>query len=83
MLGALCAALAIPFSDRMLSWPPGRRASDGVWAPAWYASVEASTGFAPPRKATSFDALRDDLKPIARAAQPYYKHLAAHRLRPH
>ena len=26
---------------------------------------------------------KNDLKPIARAAQPYYEHLAAHRLRPH
>jgi hypothetical protein len=33
----------------MLSWPAGRRDSDGVWAPHWYASVEASTGFAAPR----------------------------------
>ena len=49
-LGALCAALDIPFSDRMLSWPPGRRASDGVWAPAWYDAVERSTGFARPRE---------------------------------
>ena len=28
----------IPFSARMLSWPPGPRDSDGVWAPHWYAS---------------------------------------------
>ena len=32
MLGALCAALGISFDEAMLSWPPGRRASDGVWA---------------------------------------------------
>ena len=82
LLTALCRALGIPFSDKMLAWPPGKRATDGVWAPAWYASVERSTGFAPPREPIAFDALRDDLKPIARAAQPYYEHLAAHRLRP-
>ena len=31
----------------MLSWPPGPRDTDGVWAQHWYAGVEASTGFAP------------------------------------
>jgi hypothetical protein len=49
-LDTLCAALGIPFSERMLSWPAGRRASDGVWAPHWYASVEASRGFERPEE---------------------------------
>ena len=43
----LCEAVAVPFSEKMLSWPPGRRDSDGLWAPYWYAAVEESTGFAP------------------------------------
>ena len=47
MLATLCEALAIPFDAAMLSWPAGRRESDGVWAPAWYHAVEESTGFAP------------------------------------
>lgn len=46
-LQALCDYLHIDFTDRMLHWPAGRRASDGVWAPYWYAAVEASTGFEP------------------------------------
>lgn len=49
VLSALCAALDMPYTPAMLSWKPGRRSSDGVWAPRWYASVEASTGFGPPR----------------------------------
>lgn len=44
-LKALCHFLNIEFTDRMLHWPAGRRDSDGVWAPYWYAAVEASTGF--------------------------------------
>ncbi|MDH3647247.1 MAG: HAD family hydrolase [Gammaproteobacteria bacterium] len=52
MLRALCAALDVPFSENMLRWPAGRRDSDGVWAPYWYAAVEKSTGFAPWRPAT-------------------------------
>lgn len=47
MLRALCGALGVPYSDRMLSWQPGPRPTDGVWARHWYASVERSTGFAP------------------------------------
>jgi hypothetical protein len=53
----LCDWLGIPFSDRMLSWPPGPRDSDGVWAPHWYAAVWSSTGFQPwrPREANLSD----------------------------
>jgi hypothetical protein len=32
-LERVCAALGVPFTDRMLHWPAGPRASDGVWAP--------------------------------------------------
>ncbi len=49
-LRALCDELGIDFTPRMLSWPPGRRASDGIWAPYWYAAVERSTGFEPYRE---------------------------------
>lgn len=29
----------------MLHWPKGPRASDGIWAPHWYAHVWESTRF--------------------------------------
>ena len=45
MLQALCAALDIPWTDRMLHWPAGPKPYDGVWAPVWYHAVHASTGF--------------------------------------
>ncbi|MEM7728724.1 MAG: HAD family hydrolase [Pseudomonadota bacterium] len=38
----------IPFDPAMLLWEAGSRSEDGPWAPWWYASVRASTGFAPP-----------------------------------
>jgi hypothetical protein len=47
-LEALCASLDVAFDPAMLSWPPGPRATDGVWGPYWYTSVWASTGFGPP-----------------------------------
>lgn len=80
-LSALCRALDIPFTERMLQWPPGRRATDGIWAPAWYDAVDRSTGFAPLRPSVPFDALRDDLKPLAAAARPHYEYLAKFVLR--
>lgn len=52
VLAALCRAFGVPFFESMLSWPPGPRDSDGVWAPHWYAAVEKSTGFRPYRAST-------------------------------
>jgi hypothetical protein len=79
-LRALCAILSVPFDLKMLHWPAGRRASDGVWAPAWYDAVERSTGFGPPRTEAKFDDLDDTLKPLAAAARPIYEVLARHKL---
>lgn len=79
-LGALCAALGIAFDQAMLRWPAGRRQSDGVWAPAWYASVEASTGFAAPGEGAAAAELPPHLAEIAAEAAEHYKRLAAHRL---
>ncbi|HYD64036.1 hypothetical protein [Azospirillum sp.] len=78
VLAKLCAALGVPFTEAMLRWPPGRRATDGVWAPHWYASVEASTGFAaPPPRAPE---LSGELARVAEAARPYYERLHRWRL---
>jgi hypothetical protein len=76
-LGALCGALGIPFSERMLQWPPGPRATDGAWAPAWYDSVERSTRFAQPRNHLPLDG---ELMAIADAVRPHYEHLARYKL---
>lgn len=80
VLGRLCAACGIAFDTAMLSWPAGRRVSDGVWAPAWYDRVEASTGFETPRVEATFDDLPDALKSIAETGRPLYERLRAHRL---
>jgi hypothetical protein len=80
-LGKLCAALGIEFSDRMLNWPAGKRESDGVWAPAWYETVERSTEFGPPRAPAEIKNVSDNLRRIADAARPHYERLAAFRLR--
>jgi hypothetical protein len=78
VLRRLCAALGLDFDPAMLRWPPGPRATDGVWAPHWYAAVQASTGFAPYDPAPA--EVPDRLRPLVEAARPYYDELAAHRL---
>lgn len=77
-LSALCAMLGIPFTDRMLHWPPGPRTSDGVWAPHWYAAVERSTGFAPYREREP--KLSDFQWELADLCKAHYERLAKHRL---
>jgi hypothetical protein len=73
VLRRLCAAIGIGFDARMLAWPPGPRASDGAWAPHWYTSVWASTGFTPPKPAPAV--LSGAMQEIAKAARPAYERL--------
>ncbi|MGQ0742667.1 MAG: HAD family hydrolase [Alphaproteobacteria bacterium] len=80
-LSALCAVIGIPFVEGMLHWPPGRRESDGIWAPYWYVKVERSTGFEPPPSPKKGAELSADLKLICAAARPYYEWLSEHKIR--
>jgi len=80
VLTQLCDALGIPWDMAMLSWLPGRRETDGIWAKHWYGAVEASTGFGPPE--TDHIDLPADAQAVADRCRPYYEQLAAHRLGP-
>jgi hypothetical protein len=80
VLTKLCTALGIPWDMAMLGWLPGRRETDGPWAPHWYGAVEASTGFGPPE--LDEVKLSDDARLLADRCRPYYGLLAAHRIRP-
>lgn len=69
-LAAICDKCNIAFDLAMLSWPAGKRDSDGVWAPHWYHNVEQSTRFEPPRKnKIRLDATQQD---IANQCSPFY-----------
>ena len=46
----LCIELKIRFSKKMLSWPKGKRSSDGIWSKVWYKNVELSNTFSKYRK---------------------------------
>ena len=76
-LETLCAALGIPFVESMLSWPAGPRDSDGVWAPHWYASVEASRGFERPEEiALEHVVIPRRYERLCAEAQEIYAHMA-------
>ena len=46
-LRLLCEAVGVEFSKSMLSWPPGFRDTDGIWAKHWYGEVAKTTSFQP------------------------------------
>jgi hypothetical protein len=74
----LCAYAEVPFSDAMLRWPTGPRASDGVWAKYWYDAVWASTGFEPYRpRAVELDG---SALGAAEGSRPHYERLRGVRL---
>ncbi len=78
VLTRLCDAAGVEFSEAMLTWPPGPRETDGVWARYWYDAVERSTGFEAP--ADRPVELSPELESLAAACQPYYEELHQHRL---
>jgi hypothetical protein len=49
-LRLLCGAIGLEFTDAMLSWPPGLRDTDGIWAKHWYGEVAHSTCFRKPSR---------------------------------
>ena len=78
-LTLLCEAVGVEFTDAMLSWPPGLRETDGVWAKHWYTEVANSTGFRPP--ATTHAEVPKRLESVYGTCREIYERLAEHRLR--
>ncbi|MCC6676386.1 MAG: HAD family hydrolase [Phycisphaerales bacterium] len=79
VLRALCAAVGVPFTERMLCWEPGPRPTDGVWAKHWYAAVEKSTGF--DRYQKRDEPVPPPLKEVLTESRAYYDTMHTHRLR--
>lgn len=80
VLAKLCDALGVPYLETMLSWPAGRRESDGIWAEYWYDTVEQSTTFKPyePKETD----VPDRLEGLLSECRQYYDRLSTHRLTP-
>ncbi|MBS91427.1 MAG: sulfotransferase family protein [Rickettsiales bacterium] len=78
ILKKLCQKLEICFSSRMLSWPKGKRESDGVWAEHWYGRVVQTTGFDSHRKRKI--KLDPILIPIYDSCMKYYEKMYKRRI---
>ena len=78
MLRLLCDAIGVEFDNAMLSWPPGLRDTDGVWAKYWYDEVARSTSFQPyePKEGVVPDRLRE----LYQQCRQCYERLYQHRL---
>ncbi len=79
LLLLLCEAVGVDFTDAMLHWPAGKRATDGIWSVYWYSAVEASTGFAPYRPKD--DPVPSRLQPLLDECNALYAEMYRHRLR--
>jgi hypothetical protein len=73
ILRAVCERLGLAWEDGMLSWDPGPKPEDGVWAPHWYHRVHTTTGFDPYREKT--EPFPDRLRPLLAECQPLYARL--------
>jgi hypothetical protein len=79
ILRLLCEAVGVEFTDAMLSWPPGLRETDGIWATHWYGEVESSTGF---RQPVARESVRvpEHLQNVHERSRECYARLYQHRL---
>lgn len=78
LLRLLCESLDVEFNDAMLSWPPGPRDTDGVWAKYWYDAVLKSTTFQPYKPKN--DPVPAHLAGLLAEAEAIYRQLYEHRL---
>ena len=79
ILRSLCNAVGVEFTDAMLSWPPGLRETDGIWAKHWYGEVAKSTGFEKSERRER-PAVPDRLRNVCDRARECYERLHVHRL---
>jgi len=78
VLERLCEAVGVAFTDRMLSWPPGLRKTDGVWAKYWYKEVETTTSFRPYKPKD--EPVPERMLGVLEKCEECYRRLYAHRL---
>jgi hypothetical protein len=75
----LCDLFGVPFSETMLSWEPGSRPTDGIWAKHWYKEVETSTSFRPHQLKN--DLVPDSLQAVLKRCLECYEQLYERRMR--
>jgi hypothetical protein len=79
ILRLLCDSVGVEFMEAMLSWPPGLRDTDGIWAKHWYGEVEGSTGFRRPAAAAP-PAVPGSLREVHARSRECYERLHQYRL---
>ena len=79
ILRSLCEAVGVEFREEMLSWPPGLRETDGIWAKHWYGEVEKSTGFRKPAQHGP-PPVPEALREVHARAQECYARLREYRI---
>ena len=72
-LSLLCQKIGIRFDDNMLSWTPGERPEDGVWAKYWYDHVHESNSFSKYKPKT--ESFPEKLKPLLAECKVHYDKL--------
>ncbi|PYJ11118.1 MAG: sulfotransferase family protein [Verrucomicrobia bacterium] len=80
ILELLCDKVGVEFTAAMLSWAPGLRATDGIWAKHWYGEVATSTTFRKPSGRDS-EEVPARLREVYERAQECYARLHQYRLR--
>jgi hypothetical protein len=73
VLRQLCQRCSIGFEPSMLTWKPGPKPYDGVWAKHWYANVHNSAGFE--KQNSSSRPLPQHLDTLYQQAKGYYEKL--------
>ena len=77
-LRLLCGAVGVEFNESMLSWPPGLRDTDGIWAKHWYGEVARTTSFQSYRP-TDHE-VPENLREVYERCRDCYEELYQHRL---
>lgn len=79
VLKRLCESLDLSFTEAMLSWPPGPRETDGIWAKHWYDAVLKTTTFQPYRPKN--EPVPDELQEVLAEAEAIYEQMARYRIK--
>jgi hypothetical protein len=78
ILKLLCERVGVKFRESMLSWPPGLRDTDGIWAKHWYGEVAKTTSFQPYRASNA--EVPERFRDIYERCRGCYETLYQHRL---
>ena len=78
MLQKLCNLLDIPFSEQMLSWPTGKRDSDGIWGEYWYKNVVKTSSFS--KSSEKDDEFPEQFSSLLDECNTYYKQIKKYKV---